>query len=166
MPSRSLLLLLTLVSVSGAVVAADTARGPITVEADRLELNQKTGISIYQGDVVLEREGMQLKAERLELHSDGKELQQAIADGEPAQLERTDPQTGQHIRARALHMEYHLGSGALELDGEAYLWRDGDEFNGQHLTYDARAGTVRASGDKQGNGRVRIILQPKKEADQ
>ena len=143
-----------------------TSASPITVEADSLELNQKSGISTYQGHVRLEQQGMQLQADRLELHNDGKQLKQAIADGKPVHLEQTDPQTGEKMRAEALHVEYRFEDGQLELMGEAHLWRSGDQMSGNHLIYDSTNRTVRAFGNKQGNGRVRVILQPEKESGQ
>jgi len=162
---RPVVLLLALLTPLSLVRAQ--SGGPVTVEADRLELNQKTGVSIYQGNVKLQQKGMQLQSQRLELHNDGKQLKQAIADGEPVRLEQTDPQTGELTRAHASHMEYHFDDGLLELKGEAYLWRgNGDEFSGNHLIYDANAHTVRAFGDKQGNSRVKVILQPEKETAQ
>jgi lipopolysaccharide export system protein LptA len=164
--SGSLLALLLLLPSLSAVAETGTNTGPITVEADRLELNQKSGISIYQGHVRLEQKGMLLQSDRLELHNDGKKLQLAIADGTPVHLEQTDPQTGELTRAEAQHMEYRFSDGQLELTGKAHLWRSSDEMSGNHLIYDSTNRTVRAFGNKQGNGRVKVILQPEKESGQ
>lgn len=158
-------LVLLLLSLVAPAVNAEEASSPLTVEADQLELNQQTGVSIYQGNVRMQRASMLLQAERLELHSDGNRVQLAIADGEPVHLERDDPQSGEQIRAEATHMEYRIASGQLELRGEAHLWRGGDEFSGNHLIYDSSKRVVRAFGDKKSDddGRVRVILQPEQE---
>lgn len=146
-------------------IAADDASQPISVEADQLELNQKTGISIYTGNVRMQQGSTLLLAERLELHSVNKQLKEGYADGTPAHMEQVDPETGELIRAEALHMEYRFDDGQLVLKREAHLWRGGDEFSGSHLIYDKANKSVRAFGDKKnnGDGRVRVILQPEKE---
>lgn len=153
--------------LSLAAHAAEEDGAPITVEADRLELNQKSGVSVYQGNVRLQQDTLLLLADRLELHSKGGRLQQAVADGSPVRVERTDPQSGELTRAEASHMEYRFADGLLELMGNAHLWRAGDEFSGKHLIYDTGKQLVRAFGDKErqgDNGRVRVILQPEKGA--
>lgn len=161
----AMLLALSLLSAPAAGAAPPPA-APVTVEADSLELNQKTGVSLYEGNVRLQQDAMLLQADRLELHSDGKRLTQAIADGTPVHLEQTDPQTGEVTRAEALHIQYRFSSGQLELTGDAHLWRGGDKFSGNHLVYDAEARTVRASGNKEGKSRVKVILQPETGAGQ
>lgn len=167
MQRNSIAVIALTLSLFSLSLAAETTPppSPITVEADSLELNQKSGVSVYQGHVRLEQKGMLLESDRLELHNEGKKLHRAIADGSPVHLEQTDPQTGERMRAEALHMEYRFADGQLELEGEAHLWRGGDEMSGNHLIYDSSKRTVKASGDKQGNGRVKVILQPEKESD-
>jgi lipopolysaccharide export system protein LptA len=161
----ALYLLLGLPAISPAT---EEKAAPIAVEADQLELNQRTGISVYQGHVRMQQGSMLLQAERLELHNSGQRLDEAYADGKPAHLEQQDPQTGELFRAEANRIEYRFSDGQLVLKGEAHLWRGGDEFSGNHLIYDKANKSVRAFGDKEnnGNGRVRVILQPEKEKQQ
>lgn len=156
----NLTLLLLLCSVS--VLAASS--GPVRVEADRLELDQKRGISLYQGHVEMQRGDTRLQAERLELHGKDGKITLAIADGTPVHLEMRDPQSGKITRGEANHVEYRFEEGMLALQGTAQLWRDGDHFTGEHLLYDDNKQQVRAFGSEQGNGRVQVILQPEKEA--
>lgn len=146
-------------------VVADSS-GPVRVEADRLELDQKQGLSLYQGHVKLQRGDTLLRAERLELHSKDGKLTLAIADGTPVHLEMRDPQSGKITRGEADHVEYRLDQSMLALQGAAKLWRDGDRFTGERLLYDDNKQQVRAFGSEQGNGRVQVILQPEKEAQQ
>ncbi len=146
-----------------AVATAETT-GPIKVQADRLELDQKQGISLYQGHVRLQRDDTLLQADRLELHSKDGKVTLAIADGEPVHMEMRDPnKNGQTGRAEARHVEYRFDDGLIELQGAAQLWRDGDHFSGERLLYDDKKQQVRAFGNEQTRDRVRVILQPEKE---
>lgn len=154
-----------LLALCSAAVMAETS-GPIQVEADRLELDQKKGVSLYQGNVKLQRGDTLLQAERLELHGKEGKVTLAIADGTPVHLEMRDPQSGKMTRGEAGHVEYRLEEGMLTLQGAAQLWRDGDHFTGERLLYDDNQQQLRAFGDEQGSGRVRVILQPEKEPQQ
>lgn len=159
-------LALLLMGLAVTSVLAQPGNAPITVEADQLEINQKSGVSTYQGDVRLQQQTLLLLANHLELHSDQDGVKQAYAEGAPVHLEHRDPETGALTRAEASRMEYRLGEGVLELKGNARLWREGEEFSGSHLIYESDTQVVRAFGDKQGeeNGRVRMILQPNKDS--
>jgi len=141
-------------------------KGPIQVEADRLELDQKNGTSFYKGHVRLQRGDTLLQSERLELHSRDGKITLAIADGTPVHLEMRDPQSGRMTNGEARHVEYRFNKGSIELQGEAKLWRDGDRFSGERLVYDDNKQQVRAFSDDKNNGRVRVILQPEKEQQQ
>lgn len=155
--STLLLLLLPVLASAAAPVK------PITVEADRLEMDNASGTSHYQGNVVMTQGGMVLRADSVTLNSKGSELQRAVANGSPVYLERTDPQTGEVLKARAAHIEYQIAKGLLEMSGEAHLWRGKDEFSGEHIVYELDNRIVRATGQKKNGeegGRVRVILQP------
>jgi lipopolysaccharide export system protein LptA len=154
-----------LLLLSSATVVAESSE-PVRVEANRMELDQKQGFSLYQGSVEMQRGDTQLQAERLELHNKGGKVTLAIADGTPVHLEMRDPQSGKITRGEADHVEYRFEEGTLVLQGAAQLWRDGDRFNGERLFYDNNKQQVRAFGSEQGKGRVQVILQPEKEAQQ
>lgn len=155
-------LALLLVGLGVTSALAQPSNAPITVEADQLEIDQKSGVSIYQGNVRLQQQTLLLLASRLELRSEQGGVKQVYAEGSPVHLEHRDPQTGALTRAEASNMEYRLGDGVLELKGDARLWREGEEFSGTHLIYESDTQVVRAFGDKQDkeSGRVRMILQP------
>lgn len=155
----------SLVLLPGLLLAQEQARQPITVEADRLEMNSESGLSTYQGNVEMRQGNMLLRADSVVLHSSGNEVKVAVANGKPVYLESTDPKTGEVLKANAAHMEYRIGDGLLELKEEAHLWRGKDEFSGDHIIYELENQVVRAFGQQNGKdeGRVRVILQPRKE---
>jgi len=158
----SALFLLVLPMVSSAAEPAAPTQ-PITVEADRLEMDNASGTSHYQGNVVMTQGGLVLRADSVTLNSKGSALQLAVANGSPVYLERPDPETGEVIKASASHMEYQIAKGLLEMSGQARLLRGKDEFSGEHIVYELDNRIVRATGkSKEGEegGRVRVILQP------
>ncbi len=159
----SLLLLLP-----GMLFAQELPRQPISVVADRLEMSSETGRSVYEGNVEMRQGDMLVHADSLQLISNGTTLQVAIARGKPAHLERTDPQTGELVKADAAYIEYRINDNLLEMKEGASLWRGKDEFSGDHIIYELDNRVVRAFGQRDGeeNGRVRVIIQPKREGSQ
>lgn len=161
------LLILLLSCLTMAAVAAE--KQPITVEADRLEMNNSTGFSNYRGNVVITQGNLKLRADSVSLYSRGNELQRAEATGSPVHLERPDPETGELIKANAAFIKYLIPEGRLEMKGDAHLWRGKDEFSGEQIVYELNKRVVRASSkndDGGQKGRVKVILQPAKQGEE
>ena len=93
----ALLLALPLVPLHASETPA-----PISIEADRLEISQQDGRSLYQGRVVLQQGELRLEADTLQLQQLQGQLQRAIADGTPVRLQLRDEQSAQLIRAQAV----------------------------------------------------------------
>ena len=160
----SLLLLLPL----AAEPAPNSENKPaaISIEADRMELDQKHGTSHYRGNVILQQGTLQIKADTITLYSVKKKLQRAVAKGSPATLQQQDDDGAGVLRATAMHMEYLPQSEVVKLRGKAQLWRDGNEFSGEQISYDLKQQIVKATGDEHGDGRVRVLLQPPSENEE
>lgn len=156
------LLLLSLASIAAELAPSSGPgeRAPITIEADSMELNQGSGTNHYRGNVVLVRGTLQIRADSILLYTRGKQLQRAVAEGNPVHLQQQGSSDDEPMRAESLYMEYLPQSESIELKGKAQLWRDGNKFSGDRIRYDLRRQTVKASGDEQGEGRVRVLLQP------
>ena len=159
-----LLSLLLLVPLTLAAEQTAQKPAPITIEADRLELDQKRGRSHYQGNVLLQQGGLEIRADSITLHTVNKKLQRAVAKGQPATLLQQGETEDETMRAEALRMEYRPQSEQVELQGQARLWRNGNEFSGEQISYNLKQQLVKASGSEQGDGRVRVLLQPEAEA--
>lgn len=148
--------------------AAESRQGqPVTVEADRLEMDQKSGISIYLGRVVMRQGDLTLRADKVTLYTTleqgERRLSRAEALGNPAKMEQQGGADVEHLRGNAAYMEYQPTNELLKLQGKAHLWRDADEFSGEIINYNIGQKQVKALGDKPGgSGRVRVLLQPEK----
>ncbi|MDH5784586.1 MAG: lipopolysaccharide transport periplasmic protein LptA [Chromatiales bacterium] len=154
-----LLLILPWFSVALAE-GTTTLQGPIAIEADRMEMNQRQGTSHYRGNVLLKQGELLIKADSITLHTKGKELQRVEISGSPATLRQHSDNADQAIRAEARQMDYHPQQGWIEFRGAAQLWRQGNEFSGESIRYNLRQRMVKASGGTEGEERVRVLLQP------
>ncbi len=159
-PVSLLLLSLPLAAAEPTSSATADKPVPITIEADYLELDQKKGTSHYRGKVILIRGELQIEADSITLHTTDKQLRRAVAKGSPVHLQQQATTDAGAMRAQAEHMVYQPQNELIQLRGNAQLWRDGNEFKSEQISYNLKKQLVKASGDKQGDSRVRVLLQP------
>ncbi len=134
--------------------AAETA--PLRIEADRVTLDEASGVSVYEGRVRADQEPWHLQAERLRLYRRGDRLVRVEAEGRPAVFTRDDQPP---VVARARHIDYRLADRRVVLTGSASLQQGGDRFEGERIEYDLAQRRVIAEGGETG-GRVRVIIAP------
>lgn len=145
---------------------ASDRQQPIRIESDTATLKEKTGISIYHGNVYLHQGTLQLHGDTLTVHTKGDHVENAILTGEPATfVQRPDGQdVDQH--AEAQRMEYRAAEGLLILTGAARAWQtDGKEIRSERIVYDINKNTANAGNSGDGK-RVHITLQPKSRESQ
>ena len=156
-----------------ALAAAETSDRdkPMQIEANRMSADDVRRMNIFEGNVVLTRGTVSVRAERIVVRQDAEGYQSATATGTPVRLrQRQDakpPETeGIWMEGEALRIEIDDRNGKIEMFEEARVKRGGDEVAGNYIFVDQRSDffTVRSdkSADKTGGGgRVRAILQPK-----
>ncbi len=159
---RSVTLLLTLAwSGGGWALSGDNAQ-PIELEADSARIDERSGVSIYTGNVKLIQGSRRLDADRLtvERTAAGDRL---VAEGQPATFSQQPDDKPEPVEGRALHIDYHTGQERVILTGKAEVWQGGNRFASERIVYDVASDTVRggqASPGSQPGERVRITIQP------
>lgn len=158
---RTLLcLLLASGAASPAIAAPPDAPAPIQIEADRADITEQSGASVYSGNVSLRQGDLEMEGERLEISRDGEQGEiRALLTGNPARLTQPTDQ-GETVNARAQRIEYQSRTRSIDLKGDAEFVRGRDRVSGQSIRYDASARKLQASGPSPGGSRVRIVIQP------
>ncbi|WP_221797568.1 lipopolysaccharide transport periplasmic protein LptA [Oceanobacter mangrovi] len=143
----------------------------MVIQSDRAELDRKTGMVVYEGDVVLTQGTLKIESERLVLMLDGKNLQQAIAEGAPARYEQQVSADKPVTHATAKRIDYFARDRQITFKGDAELRQESNLFSGELIRYDITRETVTASGgDEAGSNntsstsddkqRIRVVIQP------
>ncbi len=153
----SLLLLLPTL----ALALPEDQQQPITITADRFELDRNSGVGTYRGNVELIRGSLHLTAETLTLYREGEELSRVVAEGTPVHFRQQPAADAQEIVGYGQHLEYLVIKNKVELTGDAHLQQGGDEFSGAKIVYDTATAVIQATG--QGRERIKVILQPRDE---
>ena len=131
----------------------------LSLVADRATYNDKTGITTYTGNVVIEQGTMKLQADSLVANLNSKkEIQIITAKGQPAKFQQQMDTNKGLARGEAQTIVYNADTGILTLTGKAYLYQDGSSIRGNSLKYSMNKGDVEAQGSS--TNRVQIISPP------
>ena len=157
------LFLILLATLPGAALALSTDRDqPVHIEADRGELDDVTGVTIYEGRVVVTQGSIKITGDRVVLHyDDQRDISRAEAVGKPATYQQLSDGESEPLQARALRMDYQVKDGVIDLYDDASVLQSGNSLFGNRITYDTLNERVKASRSGSGEDRVRVILTPK-----
>ncbi len=140
------------------ICGAAAADEPIDIEADQAEFDERSGTSIFQGDVRLQRGTLSITADKITLYRVNKRLERTVAEGHPAHYSQKLDKGGD-IRAEAEKIEYFAATEELHMTGKARLWHEKNRFIGERIIYHITSNRVLANGSG-GDKRVRATIYP------
>ncbi|MDK2778538.1 MAG: lipopolysaccharide transport periplasmic protein LptA [Pseudomonadota bacterium] len=164
------LLMLTPALLFSAALQAlpDDWQQEVVVLSDKAEMDRRSGIVIYNGNVILTQGSMKIEADRLTVFRAGNTLEKAIAEGQPARYQQQVTAGKPLTRAEGSRIDYLAGKREVTVTGNARLEQDGNLFSGETILYDMTRETVSARGGKPSSGeqsgsqpeRIRMVIQP------
>lgn len=159
----ALTLSLLYAGLPGVAAALSSDRDqPMYVEADRADIDDQRGVSVYRGNVKITQGTLQLTAAELTVHSKDGDITKAIAIGQPATYRQRPDGKEQDVEAEALRMEYFGVEQKIILIDKAEVRQGGDTFRSDRIHYDIAKDVVNAGATAGSPGdRVRITIQPK-----
>ena len=165
--TRAWMVVFLMVSFSAWAEKADRDK-PLQVEANKMTADDVRRLNVFEGNVVLTKGTMSLRAERLVVRQDAEGFQLATATGRPVRFrQRQDPKPGEKegiwIDGEALRIEFDDRNQKIELYESARVNRGGDEVAGDYIFVDQRSDFYQVSAGKgpAGQGRVKAVIQPK-----
>ena len=152
-------LLLSLLTVSSLGLTSDRSQ-PINIEADRATLNEKTGDSVYEGNVYLQQGTLVLQGSKMTVQLTDNTIDTLVLTGDQATYRQRPEGKEFDQHAAAGRIEFYAKEDRIVLLENARVWRPGDkEIRGDRIVFDLKSNTVEAGGNKLGD-RVHITLQP------
>ena len=159
---------LIFVSCSAFSEKADKDK-PAQIEANRMSSDETRRLTIFEGNVVVTKGTMNVRAERLVVRQDAEGYQYTTATGNPVKFrQREDPKEGKEggwMDGEALRIEIDDRKSTVELHEKARVTRGGDEVLGNFIFVDQRSDFFSVSAGKDAkdpqSGRVRATIQPK-----
>ena len=143
---------------------------PTHIEANRMSADDTRRLSIFEGNVVLTKGTIIIRADRIVVRQDPEGYQLATATGAPVRFrQKADPKgdkEGVWMDGEALRVEVDDRNEKIELFDRAWVKKDEDEVRGDYIFVDQRSEFFSAMSGKGGastgsDGRVRAVIQPK-----
>jgi len=157
---RGILLVLSLLPLSAWALDADRDQ-PINIEADQASLNDKTGFSVYEGNVKLQQGTLIFTGNRMTVQLTDKKLDTIVLTGNLATYVQRPEGKDVDQHAEAERIEYYAIDERVILLRKARIWETGDEeFRSDRIVFNLKTDTVDAGGGGD-SGRVHITLQPR-----
>ncbi len=141
-------------------VALDSDRTQVlNAHANSATINQQTGISLYQDQVVAIQGTTSLYADSVVIKQDAHhQLVEVIAYGNPA-IYKTIPEAGKtELTATALEIHYYPAKHYVQLIHNAIVIQDGNRYAAPLINYDVLKQTVQSPTSSAGH--TTIVLQP------
>jgi lipopolysaccharide export system protein LptA len=156
----------TFSSVSNAATAPPIDKDkPVTIEANTAQLDDKSGLSIYSGNVTITQGSLHITADKVTAYHKKEGISKIVADGNPARYEQAAESKDGIVNASANTINYLTDENKIVLTGDATLEQQGNTVQGQNITYDMKrkignaGSSVKTSSEE--NGRVKMVFQPK-----
>lgn len=163
---RHRLLLALLLSATAPAVLAEKADSskPIEVNADSAALDQKQGVNVFEGNVIITQGTLSLRAEKTVATRDAAGRQKLVATGNLVQFRQKLDGQSEYVDGRATRVDYDSSSNTVILTGKAVVTRGKDMVSGEIISYNTVTEVYQVKGQGAGStapkGRVTIILQP------
>jgi len=149
---------------------------PIQILSDSLVYDDEKKTSRFDGDVIMTRGMMTMRANRLDLREDAEGFQYGIAtvnQGKRVYIRQERPEFFEVLQGLGERAEYDGKEESFDLIGRAQLTRyicgkPFDSISGERVRYNQKTDTYSAfSGPRSDNpdGRVRSIAQPRAKVD-
>lgn len=174
-PHRTLPLLLSLcagLGVSSAWALPSDRDQPIRVQADSAELDDKQGVAVYHGDVIITQGTLKITGDKVTITQDANgDIEVFTAIGRPAYYEQKPSADKEIVKAYGLTIQYFADNERIVLIDQAKVVQEGNTFEGEKIVYDTQRQIVnagRATGTNVSSPRPRIdmLIQPKKKQGQ
>lgn len=175
-PALPLMLALAVAASPALAERADREK-PITLEANRISVDDVKKVQVYEGNVVLSQGTLVIRSDRIIVTQDADGFQRGVAIGGPGGLARFRQKRegkDEFIEGEGERIEHDARGEKTEFFVRAWVRSGLDEVKGNYISYDGLNEkylvTSGVSADGKGpakteGGRVRAIIQPKSKSD-
>jgi lipopolysaccharide export system protein LptA len=144
----------------------------VNLEADRVNLDDKNKVTVFDGNVQLTQGSLIIRTERLVVHQDADGMQKAFAYGGAGGLARFRQKReakDDFVEGEAERIEQDDRADKTEFFGRAHVHSGLDDLRGNYISYDAKSESYYVTGGAPGaaasrDARVHAIIQPKNKA--
>ncbi|WP_263322172.1 lipopolysaccharide transport periplasmic protein LptA [Endozoicomonas sp. Mp262] len=163
---KSFFLVILMLPGIAAALQSDRQK-PIEIESNSADLDNKKGISVYRGNVIMTQGSTRIEGDLITIYNDAhRKVTRVVAKGQRAYYEQQQENGKGKLKAWGNTINYDAAGDRIELLQQGELTQEGDVFKGEKIEYNLKLQTVNASGQPAGNGekgRVIMVIQPRPE---
>jgi lipopolysaccharide export system protein LptA len=150
---------------AGAAPAASTSKTfsndkPVNIYARTIEIDDKTGIAWYRGDVSITDGEFFLKADRVQVITRNREIEIFNAFGNPVDVKRRAADQQIMMTAKALRATYNVKTQKLDMFENVELHQQGSDLRCAEVHYDVQTGKFLGKGNE-AERRCSVVMQPR-----
>ena len=126
--------------------------------------DEKTGRTVYQGNVELVQGTIRITADRITFYRiDDQEGDKIVAEGSPARMQQQPEPDSALMHAHGDVIEYYRREERVHLRDNAQVEQDGSTVRGDRIDYFITQQLVKAAADQSEAGRrVEVVIPPHK----
>lgn len=155
-------ILFSLVFPSIAVALSSDHTKPVKIKADSASINEKTGVSVYRGNVTFSQGSLIIKGGKVVINQVAGGVSKIIVTGKPASFQQQQDNQKELVKAKAGEMEYITKDEKVYLSQNASISQGDNLLKGNKIEYNTRTSTVTAQKSKNNTNRVHVVIEPDK----
>jgi len=161
-----------LLPFKAALALPDDRDKPIHIQADSAELDDKKGVALYSGSVIITQGSIKITGQRATIkRAANGSVSIFTATGKPATFSQQPEADKEIVDAYGLTIQYSVQKDQVLLIDQAKVVQGGNTFEGEKIVYDTVRQIVnagRASGQSITTPRPRIdmLIQPKNSSEE
>ncbi len=140
---------------------------PMTIEADSVENDDRTGLTIYRGNVDVKQGTMKVTGDALVIERKDGKTNTVTVTGKPATYRQRPDNKRQDVTAEAHKLQFYPQRNLIKLERSAKIKQEDSLFTGNIIEYDNKNDSIRAQGNigstdtgTESRDRVRMTIQP------
>ena len=153
-------LLLSLMHSTAWALSSD-AEKPIIIDSNTATYDDKSGTSIYTGNVVSMQGSIKVNSDKLTVYFVNGEADKLVFTGDKAKFKQTPNEGDDDITGEALIGEFYPKKNLLVLMNEATVWQGNTTYSSNYIEYDIKTSLVKAGEKSSDSKRVHVVLKPK-----
>lgn len=163
-PPISIALSACLLLFAGTCIALpDDTEQPIHIVADEAVRDEKTGLTLYRGNVEMNQGSILIEADEITIYRIDAEGDKIVARGQPAHMRQRPEVDSELMHAWGQIIEYYRMEERVQLRDNARLEQDGSTVKGDRIDYFINEQLVKAAGNEQDTSqRVEVVIPPHK----
>ena len=162
-PSTVISAFLCLLLSQSALGLPDDREQAILISADKAMRDEKKGLTVYSGNVILDQGSLHISADKITVFRINAEGDRIVARGQPALVQQKPSEDEELMRAHAEVIEYYKDEDRLRLQTNAQIEQGGSTVKGNIIDYFISLQLVKAGSDKsREDSRVMVVIPASK----